>query len=218
MNNKYLESRKKYTIKHEKRMKKILNGEIPKHIIIAGVPRSGKTTACSLLANSNQYQHLCMDALVDSFETVFPELGITTYTKNPDTMIQEMSEKLAPFINSLVTRNNYDKLNYKLAIDLLELVPKDYYNKIDKNFADVYFFGTPDLTPEENFEKIRKFDTEDDYTYYLSDKNLKERCIRFYHISQYLQAECQKYGLPFINTSHNREEVIDFFIKNILKK
>lgn len=51
-----------------------------------------------------------------------------------------MSKKLTPFINSLVTANNYDKLNYKLVIDVLELVPKDYYYNIDKNFADIYFF------------------------------------------------------------------------------
>lgn len=28
-----------------------------KHIIIAGVPRAGKTTLCSYLANSLKYQH-----------------------------------------------------------------------------------------------------------------------------------------------------------------
>ena len=60
MNDKYLESRKKYEIQREKRMERVLNGEIPKHIIIAGVPRSGKTTTCSILANSNKYQHICM--------------------------------------------------------------------------------------------------------------------------------------------------------------
>lgn len=140
MNNKYWESRKKYDIRRENRMKKVINGEIPKHIIIAGVPRSGKTTACSMLANSNKYEHICMDAIVGSFQKVFPQLEITTYTDNPDTMVEDMSKKLTPFINSLVTANNYDKLNYKLVIDVLELVPKDYYYNIDKNFADIYFF------------------------------------------------------------------------------
>lgn len=78
------------------------------------------------------------------------------------------------------------------------------------------FFGTPNLTPKENFERIRKFDSEEDYTYYISDKDLMERCIRFTNISKYLQEECEKYHLPFINTSFNRKEVIDNFIKSIL--
>ena len=90
-------------------------------------------------------------------------------------MVCDMSKKLTPFVNSLVKANNYDKLNYKLVIDILELVPEDVYNNIDKNFVDVYFFGTPDLTPEENFDRIRKYDTEEDYTYYLSDEDLIER-------------------------------------------
>lgn len=215
MNDKYIESRKKYNIRREKRIQKVLNGKIPKHIIIAGVPRSGKTTACSILASSSKYQHICMDAIVGSFEKVFPQLGITTYTENPDTMVQDMSKKVVPFLNSLVTANNYDKLNYKLIIDVLELVPSDFYYHIDKNFADIYFFATPDLTPEENFERIRKFDTDEDYTYYISDEDLMERCIRFSNISKYLQKECEKYNLPLINTSYNREEVIDNFIKSI---
>lgn len=216
MNDKFLESRKKYEIRRKKRMEKVAKGEIPKHIIIAGVPRSGKTTACSILANSNKYEHICMDAVVSSFQNVFPQLEITTYTDNPDTMVQDMSKKLTPFINSLVVSNNYDKLNYKLIIDILELVPEDYYYNIDKNFTNIYFFGTPDLTPKQNFERIRKFDTDEDYTYYISDEDLMERCKRFSDISKYLQKECEKYQLPFINTSFNRKEVIDNFVKSIL--
>ena len=78
------------------------------------------------------------------------------------------------------------------------------------------FFGTPDLSPIQNFERIRKFDSEEDYTYYISDKDLMERCIRFTNISKYLQEECKKYHLPFINTSSNREDVINNFIKFVL--
>lgn len=202
----------------ENRMKKIINGEISKHIIIAGVPRSGKTTVCSLLANSKKYQHLCMDAIIKGFEDNFIETGVTTYVENPDTMVCDMSKKIAPFVNSIIEANNYDKLNYKLAIDLLEITPEDFVNFIDNKYVDIYFFGTPNLTPKENFERIRKYDTEDEYTYYLSNEELLKRCERFIDISKFLEKECKKYNLPFIDTSYNREEKIDEVVNCILEK
>ncbi len=48
--------------------------KVRKHIIIAGVPRSGKTTICSKLAESLKYQHL--DSIIISFEEAFPETGV----------------------------------------------------------------------------------------------------------------------------------------------
>lgn len=212
----YIHSRLKYSERNTERIKKILNGEIPKHIIIAGVPRGGKTTTCSLLSCSGKYQHLCMDAVIRAFERDFPQLNITTYTDNPDTMVQDVSQKIAPFINSIVTANNYDKLPYKLVLDLLELTPKDYSMLIDSRLCDVYFFGVSELSPTENFNRIRTYDTKEDYTYYLSDDDLMQRCKRFFKLSKYLKEECKNFNLPFIDTSYNREEKIKSLVNKIL--
>ena len=66
-----------------------------KHIIIAGVPRAGKTTLCSYLANSLKYQHLTMDAIVIALEKAFPQTGV----KHTDCWeFLPASEKIIPFI------------------------------------------------------------------------------------------------------------------------
>ena len=70
----YMTSRKKYELRNKIRQNKIEQGEIQKHIIIAGVPRTGKTTTCMKLGNSNKYQHICMDAVVSAFEQVYPRI------------------------------------------------------------------------------------------------------------------------------------------------
>lgn len=70
----YTTSRKKYEERRKIRQEKIEKGEIQKHIIIAGVPRTGKTTTCMKLSNSNKYQHLCMDAIISAFEEVYPRI------------------------------------------------------------------------------------------------------------------------------------------------
>lgn len=71
----YLTSRKKYEKRHQMRQEKIKRGEIKKHLIIAGVPRTGKTTTCMRLANTKLYQHICMDAVVEAFEKTYPRIG-----------------------------------------------------------------------------------------------------------------------------------------------
>lgn len=200
----------------EYRNLKISQGKIKKHIIIAGVPRSGKTTVSSMLVEKGSYQHLNMDAIVESLEKSFPNLGITTYTTHPETMVMEVSKKLTNFLNSIISANNYDKLDYKLVIDMLEITPHDYYYYIDKRFADIYFLGTPDLTPQEMFKNIRKNDTKEEYTFYLSDEELMKRCERFCDLSKYLEKECQKYDLPFINTSYQRNKKLKELVEKIM--
>lgn len=144
-------------------------------------------------------------------------MEITTYTENSNTMVQEMSKKISPFLNSIIEANNYDKLPYSLVIDILELTPEDYVKNINKELSQVYFFGCADLTPKENFERIRQNDTIEDYTYYVSDEDLMGRCEIFYNLSKYLKQECQKYNLPFIDTSYNRNEKIEELVNKIEK-
>lgn len=144
-------------------------------------------------------------------------MEITTYTENSNTMVQEMSKKISPFLNSIIEANNYDKLPYSLVIDILELTPEDYVKNINKELSQIYFFGCADLTPKENFERIRQNDTIEDYTYYVSDEDLMGRCEIFYNLSKYLKQECQKYNLPFIDTSYNRNEKIEELVNKIEK-
>ena len=185
-----------------------------KHIIIAGVPRSGKTTICSKLAKSLKYQHLAMDAIMISFEKAFPKTGVL-HTDCWDFI--ETSEKFIPFMQSLSSTATYDKLGYRLVFDLYHITPKDYYENIDKDCCDIYFLGYPDVLLEDKFNEIRSYDTEYDWTSKESDSVVKEHLSKYIEISKWLEQECKKYNLPFINVSKNREQVIDNLVQEILK-
>lgn len=94
---------------------------IQKHIIIAGVPRAGKTTLCSLLSNSSKYQHLTMDAIVMALEAAFPETKI----KHTDCWdFLPTSKQLIKFIQEIIKTDNYSKLPYRLALDLYHITPR----------------------------------------------------------------------------------------------
>lgn len=43
-----------------------------KYIIIAGVPRAGKSTVSQMIAKQMGYQHISMDSVIAGIEKVFP--------------------------------------------------------------------------------------------------------------------------------------------------
>lgn len=188
---------------------------LKKHIIIAGVPRSGKTTICSKLAKSLKYQHLAMDSVVVALEESFPETGIV-HTDCWDFV--ETSKIFIKFMKKISSTSNYDKFDYRLAFDLYHITPKDYYENIDKSCCDIYFFGYPNINVEEKFKEIRKYDTQYDWTSKKDDEVVIKHIKDYIEISKWLQKECEKYNLPFIDISKDRDKTIDNFIKEILNK
>ena len=185
-----------------------------KHIIIAGVPRAGKTTLTSILAKSLKYQHLAMDAIIMSFDVCFPEINI----KHTDCWdFIETSKNFIKFMKRMTETDNYNKFDYRLAFDLYHITPKDFSDNIDKNLCDIYFLGYPNISIEEKFKQIRKFDSEFDWTSHKEDSLVLEHISKYIEISKWLSDECKKYNLQFIDVSFNREEVINNLANKILK-
>lgn len=79
------------------------------------------------------------------------------------------------------------------------------------------FIGFPDVSVEEKFCQMRNFEQREE-DFQKSDSELKEKCRRLIEESKFLRAECEKYELLFLNTSFNRNQVIEEFIKNNVRK
>lgn len=179
-----------------------------KHIIIAGVPRSGKSTISQKIATMLGYQHISMDAVIAGIEKVFPETGIHS---DADTdlwdNIQYISSKTARFIQAMVESGEYDECDYGMVIDIFQLLPQHYVQYIDPSVCDIYYFGTSDVTPEERYALLKQYDTPKDYTYYKSEAENKEDCVSIVAVSRKLKEQCGVYKLPYYDTSYNRGEV-----------
>lgn len=187
-----------------------------KHIIIAGAPRSGKSTIASLIAKKYGYQHISMDSIIAGIEKTFPELGINS---DSDIDVIEntkfISEKISKFIQSMIDSGEYDEQDYGMVIDVCELLPCDYVKNINPNYCEIYYFGTSSLTGFERFEELKKYDTDKDYTYYLDDTLNKKKCDDIVRLSKYNEEECKKYGFLYFETSGDRENLFNWFINNI---
>ncbi len=80
------------------------------NLIIAGVPRAGKSTIANTLSKEFGYQHVSMDSINAGFENAFPELGINTHSDLPSIeLLRHISAKIAPFIKAIMKRGEYDE-------------------------------------------------------------------------------------------------------------
>lgn len=183
-----------------------------KHIIVAGVPRAGKSTISKMISKKFGYQHISMDAIIAGFEKNFPETGVNTEADMSSMdILNNISHKMAPFIQAMIDDGDYDECDYGMVIDIYQLLPEDYIKYIDKEKCDIYYFVTADCTVEERFEILKKNDTPKDYTYYKSDEENLENCGYMVEQSKLMKSECAKYGLICYETSYDRDNVIKSF-------
>ena len=189
-----------------------------KHMIIAGVPRSGKSTISQAITYKFGYQHISMDSIIAGIEKVFPETGIDS---DADTDLQDnvqfISSKIVPFIRAMIDSGEYDECDYGMVIDIFQLMPEHYIQYIDPAVCDIYYFGTSEVTPEERYELLKKYDTPRDYTYYKSEDENKKKCADIVAMSKLLKEQCKNYNLPYYDTSHDREQVLMSFLASLSK-
>ena len=161
------------------------------NIIIAGVPRAGKSAVSHILSQEYGYQHVSMDSIIAGFEKCFPETGVSTYQglSSLDTL-RVISSKMAPFVRAMLDSGEYDEFAPGMVLDMYQLLP------------------------EERFLIQKKYDTEKDYTFYKSDEELREGAEYIVEQSILMKEQCEKYGLPYYETAREREEVFQHFLRD----
>lgn len=190
--------------------------DMKKYIIIAGVPRAGKSTVSQRIAKQMGYQHISMDSIIAGIEKVFPETNIDTDADvEPRKNLEYISSKIAPFIKVMLDSGEYDECDYGVVIDVYQLLPKDYVQFLKSDRCEIYYFLSSDVTPDERFQILKVFDTPKDYTYYHSDEENKKDCEGIVNISHFMKEQCVLYGVPYFETSHNREAVLNKFMSSL---
>lgn len=186
------------------------------NIIIAGVPRAGKSTISRRLARQYGYQHTSMDSIIAGFEKCFPETGVNTYAglSSMDTL-HLISGKIAPFVRAMLDSGEYDEFEPGMVVDIYQLLPEDYMKYIHGANCEIAYFITSDVTPEERFAIQKRYDTEKDYTFYKSDEELLEGAEYIVEQSICMREQCQKYNLPFFETARDREQIFQTFLQRI---
>lgn len=176
------------------------------HIIIAGAARAGKTTL-SLMLKEKGYVHYKMDSI---------KRGICEAYHIKYDNWKEVSPIMSIIINRMIQDNKTDT-NYKLedyVFDIPFLYPKDI-NLIDTSNTLVIFLGYSQLSYDECFNNIRKYDQDNYWTSHITDQKLMEWCHDNIEFSKFLKKECVKYKIKYFDTSYNRDTVLQEVVKYI---
>ena len=190
------------------------------NIIIAGVPRAGKSTMSNMLSRRFGYQHVSMDAIMAGLETVFPELGIKWWPSSDDKSenmerYRNASEKVALFIKAMLESEEYDEFKPGMVVDVYQLLPEHYIKHLSDKNCQIAYFITSDVTPDERFAIHRKYDTEKHYTFEFTDEEMLSHCTFVIERSRFLKEQCIKFGLPYYETAKDRVKVFEQLILSL---
>lgn len=177
------------------------------HVIIAGAARSGKTTL-SLMLNKYGYTHYKMDSIkrgiCESYKLVYDDW-------------EGVSPIMCKIINRIIQDNKTDT-NFgmeKYLFDTPFLYPKDI-EMIDTSETKVIFIGYAHIDVEEELGLIRKYDKENFWTNKISDDELRKWTYDNIEFSKYLENECEKLGIPYYDTSKDRDTVLNKALEDII--
>ena len=131
-----------------------------RNIIIAGVPRAGKSTVSRQISSKFGYQLVTMDAIIAGFELIFPQLGINTYADMSTLdILYNISSKIAPFIKVMLDNASYDEYGRGVVVDVYQLLPDDYMKWLKDTECSIFYVLTSDVTPEERLCIQKDHDT-----------------------------------------------------------
>jgi len=184
---------------------------VKNNVIIAGVPRAGKSTMSNMLSHKAGYQHISMDAIIGGIENVFPELGIQWWPCDSDDIkiLRIASEKAALIVKSMLETEEYDEFQSGMVIDVVQILPEHFVKYLSDKNCDIVYLLTSDVSAEERFAIHRKHDTEKDYTYKFTDEQMAWHCRYIVERSKLLREQCIMYGLRYFETARNREKALE---------
>jgi len=201
-----------------------------KNIIIAGWGRAGKTTLARIINEEFNYFAISVDKLIATFHGAYPQLNIKFGL--------EPTDQLAPFLGHFLgTFSSSHGVAYKLhlqahAVEGNRFVLEGGHFNFEKILPILKMYGIEELkdnffliglvqnkkTADEFFNDLRKYDTEDDWTYSLDDDDLREFSQEAIQSNRSMTDHLVKYGFTIYDTSTEREQVFDKIVEDIKSK
>ena len=185
-----------------------------KNILIIGAARSGKTTLAKKLAREKGFNLISIDDIVSGFEA-YPELNI-----HHDGDAIDTAKRLAPFLKRYLQELSegtifYDGIKTVIEgthIDFETLIP---FLKSDKYREKYEIIGLTynHITEQDLYKNIKKYDTEDDWTYWCSEDELMGNVRYFIERNQYFNQKLIQYGIKTYDTSFDREKVLNDIVQ-----
>lgn len=182
-----------------------------KNIAIFGSSRSGKSTLSKMISKKYSNYHIFIgDDIRGAFQDVLPNNNINS--KDGIGMLEDFPNFLSCLFYKSIKRNK-GEINY--IVETCDITPKKAYQLFNREDTILLFLGTPRQTIDEHFNEIRKYQTEKDWTYNRSDEHILEHSKHCISKSKEYEKECKELNIWYVDTSFNREEVLNDALEKI---
>ncbi len=163
---------------------------------IGGAARTGKGILARRLLAEMGLPYLSLDVLKMGLARGAPEFPI-----DPNAGARQVAARLWPLVREMSASLLHDEIDYAFEG---EIVPKDVHVLQQKYPAQIMgiFLGYTSIAPVDKLQQIRAHTGHpNDWSGEYSDEDLLAIIQREIGFSNYLQAECAKYDLPYWDTS-----------------
>ena len=180
-----------------------------KNILIIGAARSGKTSLAKRLSKEKGYNLISIDNIVSGFEA-YPELEIKHDGNDVLT-----SSNLAPFLIKLFTELSegsafYDDVKFVIEgthIDFEKIMPFLQSDKYREKY-EIIGLTYNEITEDKMYQDIKKYDTEDEWTYWCNDDELKGNIRYFIKKNKFFDEKFKEYNIKTYDVSIDRDKVL----------
>lgn len=182
-----------------------------KNIAIFGSSRSGKSTLAKMISKKHPNYHIIIgDDIRWAFQEILPNNNINS--KGGIGMLEDFPNFLSCLFYKSIKRNK-GEINY--IVETCDITPKKAYQLFNREDTILLFLGTPRQTIDEHFNEIKKYQTEKDWTYDRSDEHILEHSKYWVYKSKEYEKECKKLNIWYVDTSFNREKILNITLEKI---
>ena len=89
---------------------------------------------------------------------------------------------------------------------------------IDFDNTYVVCLGLGNLSKDDMVNQCIKYDTKESWTYGLPKEYIAKHAEDWYSRNEMLKVECPKYGIKYVDTSKNRQEVLNKILEEIIEQ
>lgn len=176
-----------------------------KNIAIFGSSRSGKSTLSKMISKKYPNYHIIIgDDIRWAFQETLPNNNINS--KGGTGMVEDFPNFLSCLFYKSIKRN---KGIFNYIVETCDITPQKASKLFNKEDTVLLFLGTPNQTIKQHFEEIRKYETENDWTYNRNDEHILEHSKHWITKSKEYEKECKELNIWYVDTSFNRTEVLE---------
>jgi hypothetical protein len=183
--------------------------------LVSGTSRSGKTLIAKKILADNQVPYLSLDWLMMGFNDGIPEFGIH-HLLWPN----EIAERMAPFLLGMIDSMLIEGMDY--VIEGEAMLPQTVAGLAEKHPGKIkaVFVGYTEINVKDKVALVKKHgDGENDWLTNESDEYISDHVGNMIAYSKMIKNECEKHGLPYIDTSEDFlvaiEAATDFLVGDL---